>query len=73
MAEANRAERHAWVERCAAAARNPEPHRYLSKRDADNQVFKGDTCPGLLGDVFFALFNPCYLKSEPGRRGLYYL
>jgi hypothetical protein len=27
----------------------------------------------LLGDVFFALFNPCYLKSEPGRRGLYYL
>jgi hypothetical protein len=27
MAEANRAERHAWVERCAAAARNPEPHR----------------------------------------------
>jgi hypothetical protein len=26
MAEANQAERHAWVERRAAAPRNPEPH-----------------------------------------------
>ena len=44
MAEANRAERHAWVERRAAAPRNPEAHKLLGF-----QVIKAEPCPGLLG------------------------
>ena len=46
MAEANRAERHAWVERRVAAPRNPEAHKYLGF-----QVIKAEPCPGLLGAV----------------------
>jgi hypothetical protein len=51
MAEANQAERHAWAERCAAAARSPEAHKYLGF-----QVIKAEPCPGLLGAVLFFRF-----------------
>ncbi len=49
MAEANRAERHAWVERCAAAARNPG-----GPKDS-----KAGTCTGLLAARTGLLTFPC--------------
>jgi hypothetical protein len=60
MAEANRAERHAWAERCAAAARSSEAHKYLGF-----QVIKAEPCPGLLA----ACTNCAYaLMRADGRR-----
>jgi len=59
MAEANRAERHAWVERRAAAPRNPEAHKLLGF-----QVIKAEPCPGLLAEVFCAFT----LLRADGRR-----
>ena len=52
MAEANRAERHAWAERYAVAARSPEAHKYLGFR-----VIKAEPCPGLLGAVLISCLN----------------
>ena len=65
MAEANRAERHAWVERRAAAPRNPEAPKYLGF-----QVIKAEPCPGLLGDVVLGALLPYRsLSPEPRWRG----
>jgi hypothetical protein len=58
MAEANRAERHAWAERCAAAARSPEAHKYLGF-----QVIKAEPCPGLLA----AVLPLAFIKYQPSQ------
>jgi len=41
-AEPNRGERPMWVERCAVAARNPEPIKYQVTKQPSNQVLKGE-------------------------------